>query len=73
MDFGEWEKNVPEQIKKDALWTVKVYKLSLFASYLAWNDVTKTGSDKRTVGISDQLFRSVGSISANIAEGYSFP
>ena len=27
--------------------------------------------DKRTVSLSDQLYRAVGSVSANIAEGYS--
>jgi four helix bundle protein len=27
--------------------------------------------DKRTMGLSDQLYRAVGSIAANIAEGYS--
>jgi four helix bundle protein len=27
--------------------------------------------DRRTIGLSDQLYRAVGSISANVAEGYS--
>jgi len=27
--------------------------------------------DRRTLGLSDQLYRSLGSISANLAEGYS--
>jgi four helix bundle protein len=43
----------------------------MFISDLAWQDVTKLMKDRRTVGLSDQLFRAVGSISANIAEGYS--
>lgn len=71
MDFGEWEKTVSEKIKNDALWTVKSYKLAHFLADLAWVDCTKLVSDRRTIGISDQLFRSVGSISSNIAEGYS--
>jgi hypothetical protein len=71
MDFGEWEKKVPEKIKNDALWTVKSYKLALFLSDLAWLDCTKLMSDRRTIGISDQLFRSSGSVSSNIAEGFS--
>lgn len=71
MDIAEWEKKVPEKIKNDALWTVKSYKLALFLADLAWLDCTKLTSDRRTLGISDQLFRSGGSISANIAEGYS--
>jgi len=71
MDFGEWEKKVSEKIKNDALWTVKAYKLAMLLSDLAWLDCTKLMSDRRTMGISDQLFRSAGSIGSNIAEGYS--
>ena len=50
---------------------MKVYRLALFASELAWRDVSKRAQDKRTVSLSDQLCRSIGSVSANIAEGYS--
>lgn len=38
---------------------------------LVWDDVTKLSQDRRTVALSDQLYHSLGSISANIAEGYS--
>jgi four helix bundle protein len=71
MDFEEWEKNVPEQIKKDALWSVRAYRLALFVAELGSFDATKLVSDRRSIGIADQLFRSIGSVSANIAEGYS--
>lgn len=50
---------------------MEAYRLSLFLSDLGWCDVTKLMSDKRTLGLSDQLYRSLGSISANLAEGYS--
>jgi four helix bundle protein len=33
--------------------------------------VSKLEQDNRTKGLSDQLYRAVGSISANVAEGYS--
>ena len=71
MDFREWEQSVPQTITGDALWTVQVYRLALFAADLGWNDVTKLMGDKRTLSLSDQLYRALGSISANIAEGYS--
>ncbi|HID86326.1 MAG TPA: four helix bundle protein, partial [Anaerolineae bacterium] len=45
--------------------------MALFASDLAWHDVCKLAQDKRTVSLSDQPYRAVGSIGANIAEGYS--
>jgi len=47
------------------------YILALFAADLGWNDVTKLMGDGRTLSLSDQLYRALGSISANIAEGYS--
>jgi four helix bundle protein len=62
---------VPETITNDPLWRMKVYRMALFLGDLAWHDVTKLASDRRTVGLADQLFRAVGSIGANIAEGYS--
>jgi len=71
MNYEEWEKAVPEEIKRDALWRVEAYRLGLFVAELGWYDVTKLMRDKRTVGLADQLYRSLGSISANLAEGYS--
>ncbi|MBM3890710.1 MAG: four helix bundle protein [Verrucomicrobia bacterium] len=71
MNFDEWMKSVPQAMKDDALWKMKVYRLALFLADIAWHDVTKLMDDRRTLGLSDQLYRSVGSISANIGEGYS--
>jgi four helix bundle protein len=69
--FSEWLATVPETITNDPLWRMKVYRMALFLGDLAWRDVTKLVSDRRTVGLADQLFRAVGSIGANIAKGYS--
>jgi len=69
--YAEWEESVPEVIRNDALWTVTAYRLALFASDLGWRDVTKLMKDKRTIGLSDQLYRALGSVSANTEEGYS--
>ncbi len=71
MDYEEWERTVPEEIKCDSVWKIKAYRLALFAADLSWEDVTRLAQDRRTVALSDQLYRSIGSISANIAEGYS--
>jgi four helix bundle protein len=43
----------------------------LFLNDVGWLDVTKLMKDRRTIGLSDQLYRALGSISANIEEGYS--
>ena len=70
MTFEDWMKTVPQELKGDPLWRMEVYRLSVFAADLAWPDVTKLITDKRTISLADQLYRAVGSASANIAEGY---
>ena len=71
MTYQEWEVGVPAPIKSDALWSVRVYRLSLYMADLGWHDVTELIQDRRTIALADQLYRAVGSIGANIAEGYS--
>ena len=71
MTFDDWIKNVPETIKGDPLWRMEAYRLSLFAADLAWPDVTKLIHDKRTIALADQLYREVGAVSSDVAEGYS--
>jgi four helix bundle protein len=69
--YEEWTASVPEEIKGDSLWKMDGYRLALFVGDIGWRDVTRLMQDRRTLGLSDQLYRAVGSISANIAEGYS--
>ena len=71
MNFNDWLTTVPETITGDSLWKMEAYRLGLFAADVSWYDVTKLILDKRTLDLSDQLYRAVGSISANLAEGYS--
>lgn len=71
MNFKDWQDKVPEEITKDPLWGMKVFQHALFLGEIAWFDSTKLNKDERTVSLSGQLNRAVGSISANIAEGYS--
>lgn len=70
MNYHEWEKDVLTDITGDVLWKVEAYRLSLFLSDLAWYDVKKLVQDRSMFGLSDQLYRAIGSIGANIAEGY---
>jgi four helix bundle protein len=71
MNYSEWVNTVPSEIRQHALWNQEVYRLALFAADLGWNDTTKLFRDGRTLKLSAQLFDAVGSIGANIAEGYS--
>jgi four helix bundle protein len=70
-NLAEWETLVPETIKGDSLWQLKAYRQALFLADICWHDVTKLMQDRRTMSVSDQLYRAVGSVSANLAEGYS--
>ncbi len=71
MNYKEWEMTVPSTIKMDSLWKIKAYRLGLLFSALAWHDVTRLVKDHRTLELSDQLYEAAGSVSANLAEGYS--
>ncbi len=71
MKFEEWLGNVPAEITNDPIWKLDVYRLALFASDIGWNDVLALSKNKLTWSIADQLHRSLGSISANLTEGYS--
>jgi four helix bundle protein len=71
MNYQQWEQDVPAEITGDLLWKIEAYRLALFACDLAWSDVTKLCQDARAIKLSDQLYRAVGSMGANIAEGYS--
>jgi four helix bundle protein len=66
-----WEKSVPQAIASDPLWHMRVYRLALFVADVSWPDVTRLLDDRRTQALSDQLYRALGSIDANVAEGYS--
>jgi len=71
MNYSTWEKSVPEAITTDPLWRVEAYRLALFLADLGWHDVTKLMRDRRTLSLADQLYRAVGGIGSQIAEGYS--
>lgn len=71
MKFSEWIKLVPEEIGNDPLWRLEACRLSLFAADLAWHDSDRLNRDHRTIKLTSQLLGALGSIGANISEGYS--
>jgi four helix bundle protein len=71
MRYDEWIKSVPSEIINDSLWKMEAYRLALFAAEIGWLDVTKLSQDRRTWDLSSQLYRALGSVSANVSEGYS--
>jgi len=71
MDYKTWEQGVPEAYRVDSLWKMTAYRRALYLSDLCWEDAQALLKDRRTISVADQLYRAVGSISANLAEGYS--
>ena len=71
MTYEEWLDSVPVEMTGGPVWRMKAYRLALFASDLGWHDVSRLIKDRRTLGLADQLYRAIGSVSANVAEGYS--
>src|SRR5262245_11032184 len=68
----EWaNKQVPEVIRQDPIWRLPAYRFALYLGDLVQLvDLPLIRADYRTRPHIDQLLDAVGSISANIAEGY---
>ena len=71
MNYAEWVTTVPTALSGDSLWKMEAYRLALFAADFAWCDVTRLLQDKRTLDLASQLYDAMGSIGANLSEGYS--
>lgn len=71
MNYAEWLARVPSEITNDPIWKLEVYRLALFADDIGWNDVLALSKNNLMWSVADQLHRSLGSISANLTEGYS--
>lgn len=71
MKYVEWILPVPREITNDPIWKLEVYRLALFAGDIGWTDLPAISKQPLMYSIADQLHRSLGSISANLTEGYS--
>ncbi len=71
MNYAEWLSTVPTEITNDPIWKLEVYRLALFADDIGWHDILALSKNNLMWGVADQLHRSLGSISANLTEGYS--
>ena len=50
---------------------MKAYRMALFALDRAWDDALRFRRHALTYSVADQLYRAIGSIGANLSEGYS--
>lgn len=69
-EVKDWESSVHPAIRHDLLWTLDAYRAALRLSDEASPDVASLVKH-HSFGLADQMERAAGSISANLAEGYS--
>ena len=70
LSFEDWALTVPETIVKGPVWQSWSYRKALYLHEMAWADCQQLWGVPLGRSLADQLLRSVGSISANIEEGY---
>ena len=69
--LAEWAVRVPDVMREDPIWRLPAYRFALYLGDLAQlEDAPLIRRDYRTRRHLDQFLDAVGSISANIAEGY---
>ncbi len=68
--FAEWERRADEARTGDPLWSMQAYRLSVYALDSHTFDRRSNARLIKAPAI-DQLTRAIGSVPANIAEGYS--
>jgi four helix bundle protein len=71
LSFAEWEKTAQNDGGADPLWRMTAYRLAAYAAECGWQDVRSLGGNQLTRAMAAQLYQAIGSIAANIAEGYS--
>lgn len=68
--FVEWVAAAGDGRRADPIWSVQAYRLALYAIDCHTSD-RRTHDQLSSVPAFEQLRRAVGSVTANIAEGYS--
>jgi four helix bundle protein len=71
MTFEEWERTAPPALTKDRAWKMRVYRLATYLTEVGRMDARKLILDPLGRAAARQLFRAIGSVRANVVEGYS--
>ena len=69
--FEAWVAKTDPAQRADRLWRMAAYRYALYSLELGWGDATALDRSRITRPIGSQLYRALGPIAANIAEGYS--
>jgi four helix bundle protein len=71
LSFEAWEAGADEEQRADPLWRMTAYRIAMYALDVGWEDARVLDRVRITRPVAAQLYRALGSIAANIAEGYS--
>ena len=71
MTFEEWEEAATAEMRLDRLWRMRAYRLACYLSDVGRGDAAILAQEPLTRESAGQLFQAIGSIRANLAEGYS--
>ena len=66
-----WERSCHWTLTSDVIWRLDVYRASLYFLHIARADAAALVAARRGHAVADQMLRAAGSVSANVAEGYS--
>lgn len=71
VEYAEWERALGDVLREDPVWRMKAYRLAAYAADVGWADSQLIKREWLTGPVAPQLYRALGSIGANLAEGYS--
>jgi four helix bundle protein len=70
-DQAKWERTCPDAVTSDSIWKLDAYRASMYLLDLARRDMRVAANQHLSFGLRGQLLQAAGSVSANLAEGYS--
>ena len=71
MDFNDWDRRVLSPFAGDPVWRATAFRLAIYLLDESWLDTQRLQRYPVLRPVSGQLYRAIGSIGSNFAEGYS--
>ena|SRR5438105_1876516 len=71
LSFDAWLAHPRNSMSGDPVWRLTAFRRALYCAEIAWPDVSRLAHHPVTAGVASQLYRALGSIGANLTEGYS--
>ena len=70
MDFDTWSRTVNSPFRGDPIWNAVAFRLAMYLLDQAWEDIQLPPRYRFLNPVCSQLYRAIGSIGSNFAEGY---